>query len=406
MDNISHSLIGLALGELAERTLAPEPDPVRARVRHRLLLVSCWAASTVPDLDLLLAPLAPRPLGYLLHHRGHTHTLLGTIPQALLLLALLWLLWPSARHVLRASRSARLATIGVVWAGLLLHIGIDYLNVYGVHPFYPFDPRWVYGDMVYIVEPVFWVAFGAPLAAIARPGMARRIGILALVAVPLAAAALGFMAWGSLAGLAALGLGLAWYQCRAPARSRAALGLAVLAAGMFVTFQGLAVRAAQAIVAAAPHHGRLLDVALSAFPANPLCWSFVAIELDSGSYRLRRGLLSLAPGALPPQACPPRLAGPSAGSAAAPVVWQWEQATPLAVLRGLRERDCRMDAWLRFARAPSLDEGSATDVRFGLPGTVNFSTINYSGDAGKPCPHRVPGWGYPRADLLEQASGS
>ncbi|WP_229507669.1 metal-dependent hydrolase [Massilia sp. Dwa41.01b] len=76
MDNLTHSLVGLALGELAHRVLPTEADPARASTRRRLLL-SCGAlASNFPDLDLVLTPLLPDPFGYLLHHRGHTHTLL------------------------------------------------------------------------------------------------------------------------------------------------------------------------------------------------------------------------------------------------------------------------------------------------------------------------------------------
>jgi sec-independent protein translocase protein TatC len=46
-------------------------------------------AGNFPDLDLVLTPLLPAPLGYLLHHRGHTHTVLYALPQMLLLAALM-----------------------------------------------------------------------------------------------------------------------------------------------------------------------------------------------------------------------------------------------------------------------------------------------------------------------------
>jgi inner membrane protein len=82
------------------------------------------------------------------------------------------------------------------------------------------------------------------------------------------------------------------------------------------------------------------------------------------------------------------------------VAWQWSHARPVADLRGLRQRDCRMDAWLRFARAPALEDGFATDVRFGPPGARNFSSLAVTDHRGEPCQYPVPGWGYPRADLL------
>ena len=206
MDNLTHSLAGLALGELTHRLLPAEPDPQRAGTRRRLLLVSAAVASNFPDLDLVLTGLAPEPLGYLLHHRGHTHTLLYALPQALLMLAAIWLLWPAARHLLRTNGPARLGLLATTVLGLLLHLGMDAMNVYGVHPFAPFDPRWFYGDMVFIVEPVFWLALGTPLAAhVARPWL-RRTFLALLLAVPLLFTLAGFLQWGSLAGLAAIWL--------------------------------------------------------------------------------------------------------------------------------------------------------------------------------------------------------
>ena len=89
MDNLTHSLIGLALGELVDRALPTNPDPQRGRTRRRVLLATGALASNFPDLDLVLTPLLAPPLGYLLHHRGHTHTLLFALPQIALLLGLM-----------------------------------------------------------------------------------------------------------------------------------------------------------------------------------------------------------------------------------------------------------------------------------------------------------------------------
>jgi inner membrane protein len=406
MDNLTHSLTGLALGELVERSLPQEADPLRQRTRRKLLLFTCWAASNLPDLDLVLTPLDVRPLGYLLHHRGYTHTLLWEIPQAIALLALIWLLWPAARRLLNDNRSARLATIGVAALGLLLHVGMDYLNVYGVHPFHPFDSRWLYGDMIFIVEPVFWIAFGAPLAVMASRPAARWLLFALLAGVPLYAGSRGYLQWGTLLGLALLAAVLAWLEYGRPARDRAALVVGLAAALGYVGIQFAAVQAARTLVATelarrAPGN-LLLDVPLSAFPSNPLCWAFVAIERSdaNGTYRLSRGALSLAPAITPVSSCPVQLGGPGAAAGPAQLAWIWEQQGKLATLRELRGGDCHVDAWLRFARAPAFGGGSATDIRFGAPGSPNFSTLPYAALAGTPCPARVPGWGYPRADLL------
>ncbi|WP_198120070.1 metal-dependent hydrolase [Massilia rhizosphaerae] len=415
MDNLTHSVVGLGIGALIDRSVppevAPEAEAGAQRKRTRLLLTIACVASNVPDLDLVLTRLLEKPLGYLLHHRGHTHTLLGGLGEIVLLLGLVWLLWPSARHLLRASRRARLAAAGAACVGVLLHIAMDGLNVYGVHPFWPFDTRWYYGDLVFIVEPVFWIAFGIPLAAMVR-GRVRRVLLLALlVAVPAAVTVAGVLQWGSLAGLLALAGLLDWIarrQARRPdgARGRAALAAGLAAALAFVAVQAVAMHAARVSVATAIARldpgERLLDTALSAYPANPLCWSFVTVATNAvdGTYHLRRGLLSVAPGVNRVAACPAPIAGPAGDGGAAGLAWQSEERDSLAHLRDLQKNNCHFNAWMRFARAPSIGASTATDARWSPPGHANFSTIDYAALGPAPCPHPVPDWRYPRSDLL------
>jgi inner membrane protein len=410
MDNITHSVVGLGIGALVDRSVPPETDNGAQRVRTRMLLTIGFLASNFPDLDLVLTRLLEKPLGYLLHHRGHTHTLPGALGELVLLLGLVWLLWPAVRTLVRTSRRARLAALGTACAGLLLHITMDGLNVYGVHPFWPFDPGWYYGDLVFIVEPVFWIAFGMPLAAMVR-GRVRRWLLLALmVAVPVGVTVAGFLQWGSLAGLLALGLLLAWIERRVDdtplgKRGNAALSAGLAASVAFVVLQGAALHAARDVVRTAvarlDPHERLLDTALSAYPANPLCWSFVTVAVDAvhGSYHLRRGQLSIAPAVTPVTSCPAAIAG-RATEGDAQLAWHSDMHASLARLRDLQANNCHFNAWMRFARAPSIDDGAATDVRWGRNGSRNFSTIDYADHASEPCPHPVPDWGYPRADLL------
>lgn len=405
MDNLTHSLVGLALGELTHRLLPAEAAPAGASTRRRLLLTGAALASNFPDLDLVFTSLAPAPLGYLLHHRGHTHTLLYALPQALLLLAALWLCWPGARALLRSSASARRGLAAATLLGLLLHFGMDALNVYGIHPFAPFDPRWYYGDMVFIIEPVFWLALGTPLAAHVANRSRRRLLLGLLLAVPALFTLKGFLQWGSL-----LGLAMVWSLALVLTRrlgERAALLAGVALTGCFVLLQGaLAERARGALTAVLGQDdpgAAILDLPLSAFPANPLCWGVIAITHEGrdgpDGYRIRRGVLSLAPGIVPPASCPPAIGGVRVAPGAGAVAWAWEERGSVASLRA-RRADCRFDAWLRFARAPSLADGAATDVRFGPLGATNFSTLPIVPNTVQPCPYKVPEWGYPRADLL------
>lgn len=412
MDNLTHSVVGLGIGALIDRSVPAEPDAGAQRVRTRMLLTLGCLASNFPDLDLVLTRLLEAPLGYLLQHRGHTHTLLGALGEVVLLLGLVWLLWPAARRLLRASPRARGAALVAAGVGLVLHITMDGLNVYGVHPFWPFDPRWFYGDLIFIVEPVFWIAFGVPLAAMVQ-GRARRALLLApLVGIPVAATFAGFLPWGSLAGLLVLGAVLGWIARRqTAARGRAALVAGLAASVAFIGLQALAMHAARDAVAAAVARldpgERLLDTALSAYPANPLCWSFVTVatamatDPAHGSVHLRRGLLSVAPGIGRVGACPASVAGP-ATDAAAGLAWQSEERDSLARLHDLQQNNCHFNAWMRFARAPSIGETTATDVRWSPPGSRNFSSIDFADLARTACPHPVPDWGYPRADLLRR----
>ena len=407
MDNLSHSVVGLAAGEFIHRSLRDEATSERNRLRRRLLLVSCWAASNLPDLDIVLTPLLPSPLGYLLHHRGHTHTFLYAIPQALLLCALLCLFWPAARRLLAHSAQARVGMALAVGGGLLLHIGMDYLNSYGIHPLHPFDSRWFYGDMVFILEPVFWVAFGAPLAMLLPWRTARALAAALLIGVPAFFATKGFLLWPAAAVLALAGAVLGMLQHRAGSSSRTALAGAFILVMGFIGAQHVASAAAHGILEAAwrgrDPSARLIDVALTAFPANPLCWNFVSLESKeaSGVYRLRQGAVSIAPGLLPVAGCPGALMQDSGEPNAGPgILLMSEQEDKLGLLRALRQGDCRFDAWLRFARMPAVNADNASDLRFRLGPRGNFSTIKLGTAENADCPNNVPTWDYPRADLL------
>lgn len=397
MDNISHTLFGLAAGELVQRSLPPEPTSAAQRTRRRMLLTAGAVASNFPDLDLVLTGLMPEPLGYLLQHRGHTHTLPFALLQALILVLAIWALWPNARRLLLASAAARWGLALCAVGGLVLHLGFDFLNSYGVHPLYPFDGRWLYGDMIFIVEPVFWVAFAVPLA-LSVQRRARRWSLLALLAgVLLFFTVKGFLLWGSLLGLALLGAGLG-----ALGRRSVAAGMAV--ALVFIGVQGAASKVGkQAIgteLARRDSASTVLDTALTAYPGNPLCWSFVSVERNGelDSYRLRRGVVSVAPGVLRADACPAALSDVPVEGAA--VALTWEQQSPLASLRAAASNDCQMAAWMRFARTPALVDGGALDARFGVKLDGNFSALRQAGATRPACPTNVPPWGTPRADLL------
>ena len=72
MDNLTHSLVGAALAELTLPPAAP-------RATRRTFFIAGVVAANLPDADLVYTRITAPPVGYLLHHRGHTHTLGGIV---------------------------------------------------------------------------------------------------------------------------------------------------------------------------------------------------------------------------------------------------------------------------------------------------------------------------------------
>ena len=269
MDNLTHSLVGAALAQAVLPAGAPAPQ-------RRLLLAVGVLSANLPDVDLAYVGITPPPLGYLLHHRGHTHTLVGLLAQALLLAAACR---PSRGSAGSApARSAR----GPSSRSACEHILLDAGNSYGVHPFHPFDSRWYYGDAVFILEPWLWTLLGVPVA-LSAGGRATRAAVLAVVALlPILMALVGVIRGGPLVVLAAGGLVLFGCLRRVPPRRRAAAGLGASAAFIGVLFALSAVAEARTRQMLAPAlRGALLDVVLNPNPADPLCWMAIAVEKTS-----------------------------------------------------------------------------------------------------------------------------
>jgi inner membrane protein len=393
MDNLAHSLAGAALAELALRRDAP----------RGLFLAAGIIASNVPDADLLYTGITPPPLGYLLHHRGHTHTVVGLVAQFALLVFLGYLL-PAARRLAAADRTRLLALIAVSLFG---HLAMDATNTYGVHPFHPLDSRWYYGDAVFILEPWLWILLGTAAAANAR-GRLGRAGLVALVLLPTIVLFLGdVISPGTLAALVAAALVLAWSgRALSPSvRSAAALAAGALFMGMMLGLSRMAeARTLELLAAAVP--GQVKDVVLNPDPASPLCWSVIVVERDEREYGLHRGTLSLLPAWQPPTACASHRRhglGESRWSGGGSLAWTDEVRLPLEQLRRLASGDCWVKAWLQFGRAPLVREGTILDLRFQHGRRENFTAMKLDRGPEAACPANLTRWAMPRADLLEAA---
>lgn len=400
MENLTHTLFGAALAGTALRRDA-------TRTGQRLFVAAGIVAANLPDIDVLYTAITPAPLGYLLHHRGHTHTFAGAAVQAALVVLALSIV-PAVRALADRDRT-RLWLL--VLAGVLSHVFLDWANSYGVHPFYPVDNRWYYGDALFVIEPVFWVLLGVAVAANARTPWGRWGSRGIVVLLPIIAAATGIVSWAALVVLGVVGCGFAWALVHRSPPGRAAAG--VIVSVVFTLAMSGVSRAARAEVRDSletPAGHVIADIVMTPNPSSPACWGIIVVEHDVARDRmtLRRGSFSLAPALRRPERCalhtrPGRTT--MAMSADGRIVWSDEIVQSLAGLRERRQRDCRVDAWLRFGRAPVIADGSIYDLRFDNGLASNFSAMPLGdGATSLPCPRFVPPWGQPRSDLVDRAT--
>ena len=361
-------------------------------------------AANVPDLDLVYTNVIAPPLGYLVHHRGHTHTVIGAAVLAAVLI-LVYRVLPPVRRMPLADRARIWMVIAI---GLASHVLLDALNSYGIHPYHPMDATWYYGDAVFIFEPILWIILGLALAPNAKGTAARMASLLPVVILPLVMAWMGIIPLESLLLLAAAGA--LWRVLMSPLAPRVRAAAALVVTGWAIAaLIGLSRMARTASVDILQPHlgGELVDVALTPNPASPLCWSVIGIErIDAkGEYVLWRGTLTLAPRFKPAESCASHrltAASPVRMLGANRFVLRDEIHQSLHHLRRLAERNCRVRAWLRFGRAPVVTGNEIYDLRFDAAGQ-NFSRMPI--DDRSECPRFVPGWSIPRADLLSVVPG-
>jgi inner membrane protein len=171
MDNLTHTLVGAAIGRaaLARRT--------------SLGMAALMIGANLPDVDVLGIPFGLN-LGF---RRGITHGLPALVIWPLLLsgMLLLWSRWRGGRQPGRpAPIASQLLLLSAV--GVLSHPVLDWFNSYGLRWLMPIRGTWFYGDTWFIIDP--WVLGVLGFALWAGRGTSRRPAIpaparLALVLV-------------------------------------------------------------------------------------------------------------------------------------------------------------------------------------------------------------------------------
>lgn len=415
---MTHALAGLLMADatissIERRTGAPVTRGVRATA-----VVLGIVAAEFPDVDLVYSGevLGIGQLGFMLHHRGHTHTIVFAVIIA-------FALWGIVQLVRRETRDPliRAPLFWLALGGTLSHILLDFTNSYGVHPFWPLNNSWYYGDAIFIVEPWLWVA--AIPALLFGP---RRI--VGRVILSLALAGVLVLAWRvdmvprDVATVLTIGAALSL----AAARFIAPRNRVLLAAGLWLSFEtfGFVMSStakrlvAQEIAARAPK-ATLVDVVLTSAPANPLCQNAIVIDVEQDQYSVHTATVAAMPGLRAAHQCNAGIrevlpttgfgltesmrAASSNETSRAAVQWRDEWTGSRSELQALALHHCEFAAALEFIRVPvwretATGEIEMSDLRFGLFDN-GFASVRFGEKAGE-CPRFVPGWKMPRWDVI------
>jgi inner membrane protein len=148
MDNLAHSLVGLTTAKAGLERLSPFATTV-----------SILAANS-PDVDVFIGLFSDR-WTLLKHHRGITHSIVGTLALGILVPLIFYLAERAISHFRKRPPKIRLR--GLLIASLIAtatHPIMDWTNNYGVRPLLPWSGRWFYGDLTFVVDPYLWLIIG------------------------------------------------------------------------------------------------------------------------------------------------------------------------------------------------------------------------------------------------------
>jgi inner membrane protein len=153
MDNLTHSLVGWALGQAGLKR------------KTRKGLAALILGANMPDIDVFLGWVPWAPLAI---HRGWTHSLVGgVLLMPPLVAGLLWLLdrWQVRRG---ADFGRGLAMhfgwlVALSYAGAVTHPLLDWQTSYAIQLFSPFSNAWFHTDSLFIIDAWIWLILGAAI---------------------------------------------------------------------------------------------------------------------------------------------------------------------------------------------------------------------------------------------------
>lgn len=411
MDNVTHSLAGLLLAESVTRFRARRADAPPSPRFRAVAAISSMVAANLPDADLFYTGVGGDRLAYMLHHRGYTHTVVIALLGAALVWGAAWLVL-RRRASSTPERGEAGWLLGLLVMGTMSHLALDWTNSYGVHPFWPFDNLWRYGDAMFIIEPWLWAVSVPALVAATTNRVARTLLCIVFIVGLAAAWRVEFVSVGA---AAVISTGAALSVVIARARRPGVRVAAALVGWMAVTL-AMAAGAATArgtvlrAVSDADPSAEILDVVVTPLPTNPLCATVITVERSGLTYRVARARVSAAPSVTKAARCGSvnsmeSIFRPALRQTTPAVQWEGEWTAPSEELATLARGSCRARSALRFIRAPiwrALDDSTVMlgDARFGGASGNAFTDVEVPRQSAI-CPDGVPPWTPPRTDLLD-----
>lgn len=409
MDNLTHSIAGMLLAEAALQRATRQGHAAP----RGLIYAASICANNLPDLDFVLTPLTEGKLGYLLHHRGHTHTVLIGLVMALSQAAIASM-WLRRRGRTDWAVTGRLVAF-TSCVGVIVHLLLDFGNNYGVHPFWPVDSRWFYGDTTFIIEPWWWSFGGAALFPLMHSRVAKGVqlviwalgaGMAWLLPLPLEAGIYGSV-------LGALSISTMLLRLSRPRRLLFAFGLLAVFYSGQVWARSQATKQVSAALASEPLL-HVVDLVQTPFPSAPWCWDIIVVALETHdgqhTYVLRLARATALSG-LRADHCPlmrPATTAPLRAVTSHPehrVHWDGEYRLSGEAFARLA-RSCWGQAFLRFARVPFVagERSIVGDLRFDRAQEIEFTELQLP-ELATECPRWVPGWEAPRQDVMNAVGG-
>lgn len=400
MDNITHTAVGALFTEVLYQSIRKKHGD-KPKLRRNLQILSAFA-SNFPDFDLLLQLVDSSSLGYLTNHRGHTHTLLGLIGEFLFVLAVSFLI---SKFILKSPFSKEnIKYIAPVLAfGLLSHVVLDFMNSYGVHPFWPLNNKWYYGDTLFIIEPLLWITMATAFFHIIKSGYFKYIFLGFSLSSPLIFTVLGLGSWINTSLVLMFSFTLFFHlKGKEPLRvAKEGLSFLLSIICIFALQSAHTKASLEDSLSSIAAEYTLLDLQVSPLPSNFMCWNFLGVYKNSSEYQTYSGtyspsefFLKFCPLQDSTKGVPPNVQLKDLPN----IKFNGLYTQPLDTLKSAYSLNCKTKAWFTFARVPFFFEENLYDLRFAIRSKEGF--VEFDVESEQDCPVIKSPWTPPREDIL------